>query len=305
MSAPSSTVRVSSSKGSTLSSVSNNPSSSSDIGSSSSTLESKKIQKKIDKKKALKEFNEQIKSKKPMLCPSCKQTDHSRSTSKLCPYRKEKKVIRLKDDDYKVETFTIKSSLKNTCMDARIIKSINNLVEYTTKVIYVGSLFANYVILKRVDANEDVPIINQDFVYALFSTLSGNGNKAPKFISQYLEEFKKTCQIDEQVLESLKSIGYATILSISAKQYETLIRNHVCENHERRSTRFFLETLSCKTSEFYCRALTVSQRKSLAHYIYGQRLKEKSRWPSSVERTNALDEIVKKVQALWAQYQQN
>ncbi|KAI8980904.1 hypothetical protein BDB01DRAFT_707292, partial [Pilobolus umbonatus] len=117
----------------------------------------------------------------------------------------------------------IKSSLKATCPSTAFMKSIDQLVEYTTRVVYVGSLLANYVVLKRVNADKNVPIIDQDFVYAFFSTLSGNGSKAPKCISQYFEEFKEAYQVDKKTLESLKSIGYATILSISAKQYETTI----------------------------------------------------------------------------------
>ncbi|KAI8976743.1 hypothetical protein BDB01DRAFT_701386, partial [Pilobolus umbonatus] len=117
----------------------------------------------------------------------------------------------------------IKSSLKATCTSAAFMKSIDQLVEYTTRVVYVGSLFANHIVLKRVSADENVPIIDQDFEYALFSNLSGNGSKAPKFISQYFEEFKEACQVDKKTLKSLKSIGFATILSISAKQYETTI----------------------------------------------------------------------------------
>ncbi|KAI8640508.1 hypothetical protein BD408DRAFT_419653, partial [Parasitella parasitica] len=73
-----------------------------------------------------------------MLCPSRKQTDHARSTSKLCPHRKEKKVVQHNDDE-KTEAFTIKSSLKTTCTNTTFMKSIGNLVDYAMKIIYIGS----------------------------------------------------------------------------------------------------------------------------------------------------------------------
>ncbi|KAI8646644.1 hypothetical protein BD408DRAFT_410014, partial [Parasitella parasitica] len=77
-----------------------------------------------------------------MLCPSCKKTDHARSTSKLCPHRKEKKVVQHNDDE-EIEAFTIKSSLKITCTNTTFMKSIDNLVEYATRITYIGSLFAH------------------------------------------------------------------------------------------------------------------------------------------------------------------
>ncbi|KAI8644366.1 hypothetical protein BD408DRAFT_413323, partial [Parasitella parasitica] len=76
-----------------------------------------------------------------MLWHSCKQTDHARSTSKLCPHRKEKKVAQDNDDE-KTEAFTIKSSLETTCTNTTFMTSIDNLVEYATKITHIGSLFA-------------------------------------------------------------------------------------------------------------------------------------------------------------------
>ncbi|KAI8645506.1 hypothetical protein BD408DRAFT_411553, partial [Parasitella parasitica] len=104
--------------------------------SSSKTLTlSKKVQQKEDKKVDLEEFKKQTKSNKPMLWHSCKQTDHARFTSKLCPHRKEKKVVQHNDNE-KTEAFTIKSSLKTTCTNTTFMKSISNLVEYAIKITY-------------------------------------------------------------------------------------------------------------------------------------------------------------------------
>ncbi|KAI8997012.1 hypothetical protein BDB01DRAFT_830637 [Pilobolus umbonatus] len=274
-----------------------------DSSSSALPVTSKKLQKKKDKKVALEEFKMLQRTEKPMLCPTCELTDHSRSTSRLCPYRKERKVVQHNSDEV-TETFTIKSSLKSTCTSTAFMKSIDQLVEYTTRVVYVDSLFVNYVVLKLVNADENVPIIDQDFVYALFSTLSGNGSKAPKFISQYFEELEEACQVDKKTLESIEIYWLCNYSLYLCQAVQNHYPEPCCKNHERRSTRFFLESLSNKTSEFYCVGLTVSQRKAVAKYIYGQRLKDKSRWSSSVERTPKLVRVKQKMTDLWKQHQE-
>lgn len=241
------------------------------------------------------------KSNTEKTCPSCGLHTHSRSSSNLCPKKKQKEPSH--NPDEKKETFAIKSSLKNICTDTRVYEKIASVVAYTTKAIHVGSLFMNYIFLKLLNKGEQVPIIDHTLVYSIFTVVTGNGKKVPKYCQDYFVEFCNECQVNETILQSLKSIGYSSVLSIMCKQYDVLIRNHVCENHERRTTRFFLEAFSDMSSPFYCKGLSVAQRKALSHYVYTLKQKQQSIWPSSLERNQCLEETIEKMNALWSRYQ--
>jgi hypothetical protein len=79
---------------------------------------SKKYQDKVDKAEALKKEKEKNKTttneQKQVRCPSCGGTDHSRSSSKLCPMNKSKTKLP-KPKDTVEKTFVIKTFLANTC----------------------------------------------------------------------------------------------------------------------------------------------------------------------------------------------
>src|SRR6478735_3564001 len=126
---------------------------------------SKKIQKKIDKQLALQDFRMKTKSNTEKTCPSCGLHTHSRSSSNLCPKKKQKEPSH--NPDEKKETFAIKSSLKNICTDTRVYKKIALVVAYTTKAIHISSLFMNYIFLKLLNKGEQVPIIDHTLVYSI------------------------------------------------------------------------------------------------------------------------------------------
>lgn len=271
--------------------------------SSSSTLPhiSKKRQVKLDKKSALRDFKMGKKSDKKKKCSSCGLDNHERKSSSLCLNYKQKEAK--SEPEEKEETFVIKCSLKNVCKDREFIDAITSVTTYTTKVMFIGSLFINYYFLKVLSNDEDVPVIDHTFIYSVFTLITGNGKKTPTYIKDVFNEFCTECEINQATLKSLTSIGYSSVLSIVCKQYETLVRNHICENHEKRTTRFFLEALSNKSSPFFCKDMSIAKRKSLAHYIYTLKMKQESVWPSSVEKSPHLEDIVKKLNLLWSNYQ--
>lgn len=144
------------------------------------------------------------------------------------------------------------SVLKKTYVDCpRLIENIAQVTTYTSKVLYIGSLFVNYLVLNMLNKGEDVPITDHTgFIYPAFSIITGNGQKCPEYITNYFTQFKTECEINETIMESLKTIGYSSVITVACKQYETLVKKHVCENHERRSTRLFFELLSDKESTY-------------------------------------------------------
>jgi hypothetical protein len=70
-----------------------------------------------------------------------------------------------------------------------------------------------------------------------------------------------------------------------AKQYETLVRNYVCSTYEDRTLRHILNV--CK---------------SLAKYIFQQKINPKSAWPSTVDRTERHETIVSSFLTFWSTY---
>lgn len=131
-------------------------------------------------------------------CPSCGLDTHARSTSNLCTAKKQKKSTH--NSDEKKETFFIKCSLKNICRDRRLIDSIASVTAYTMKVVCIGSLFINYIVLKLLSKGEEVPIIAHTLVYSIFTLVTGNGKKAPKYVQENFVEFCNECQINETML---------------------------------------------------------------------------------------------------------
>ncbi|ORE13217.1 hypothetical protein BCV71DRAFT_162243, partial [Rhizopus microsporus] len=63
--------------------------------------------------------------------------------------------------DERVKNFVIKASLPNVCNNQQLVQHIKNLADYTTKVLFVGSLFANFIFIKLLDDDQAIPIIEQ------------------------------------------------------------------------------------------------------------------------------------------------
>ncbi|OAD71499.1 hypothetical protein PHYBLDRAFT_170169 [Phycomyces blakesleeanus NRRL 1555(-)] len=91
----------------------------------------------------------------------------------------------------RVEQFTIKTSLHNTYRNNTMAQEFLKAAKYTTKVLFVGSMFANFVFIKLLNSNQEIPAIGQSLFINMFTIISGNGkNTSPSF--------QKTVQIDPQ-----------------------------------------------------------------------------------------------------------
>jgi hypothetical protein len=77
----------------------------------------------------------------------------------------------------------------------------------------------------------------------------------------------------------------------------------VCENHKRRSTRYFLEALSDKSSQFFLQESDSHSKKNACNYIYTLKESQPAKWPSSIEKITFLEDVVTKVKVLWSGYQ--
>ncbi|ORE03282.1 hypothetical protein BCV72DRAFT_315708 [Rhizopus microsporus var. microsporus] len=223
----------------------------------------KKAQQKVDKQNVLLKFKTEQKAPKEVKRPSCGLTTRARSTSKLYPNKKAK--VPACSPDERVESFEIKASLPNVCNNQQLAQHIKDLADYTTKVLFVGSLFGNFIFIKLLDDGQAIPIIKQSLCTNIFAVMTGNGKRAPNYLKEYFTLFCELTAVDR---DSLKSINYSSILSIVGKQDEVLVRNHIHETHERRSIAYFLNMMSDNNSSNCCKELPVASRKALAYFIY-------------------------------------
>ncbi|PHZ17818.1 uncharacterized protein RHIMIDRAFT_310421 [Rhizopus microsporus ATCC 52813] len=219
-------------------------------------------------------------------------------TSSLCPNKKAK--VPVYSPDERVENFVIKTSLPNVCNNQQLVQYIKNLADYTAKVLFVGSLFANFIFIKLLDDDQAIPIIEQSLFTNIFAVMTGNGKKAPHYLKEYFTLFCELTTIDR---DSLKSINYSIILSIAGKQYEILVKNHIHETHERRSIMHFLNMMYDNNSSNCCKDLPVASRKALAYFIYKQKQGSEPSWPSSVPCNNYYKKIAESIANMWSKYQ--
>ncbi|CEG75869.1 hypothetical protein RMATCC62417_10845 [Rhizopus microsporus] len=273
---------------------------------SAPTKTSKKFQSKVDKSEALKKEKEKNKAsnneKKQVRCPSCGGTDHSRSSSKLCPMNKSKmKLPKLKDTVEK--TFVTKTSLDNTCKYPKFVTLIQEVVDYIIQLVYAGSIFANYYILELLENGKELPVITQNLFYNIFSIFAGQEKHASDSIKKSFRTFCESTSLTQFGLDKYASKGYMTIVSSMAKQYETLVRNYVCSTYEDRTFRHILNDLSEKAFPYFCGdSLTVKQRKSLAKHIVQQKINSKSAWPSTVGRIERHETVANNFLTFWSTY---
>ncbi|KAI8981769.1 hypothetical protein BDF20DRAFT_834450 [Mycotypha africana] len=110
-------------------------------------------------------------------------------------------------------------TLVHVAEHTQFCEQILKVAAYTLKILYLGSLFVNYLFIKLFEIKDaDVPVIEQ--------TLFRNDKKAPDYIK---EHFKTFCDLTILNPQLLKSINYSSVLSIAGKQYETLTRNYLHE----------------------------------------------------------------------------
>ncbi|CEG75460.1 hypothetical protein RMATCC62417_10496 [Rhizopus microsporus] len=266
---------------------------------------SKKYQDKVDKTEALKKEKEKNKvtgnEQKKVRYP-CGGTDHSYSSSKLCPMNKSKTKLQ-KPKDTVEKIFIIKTSLSNTCKYLKFVTLIQEVVDHITQLIYAGSIFANYYFLEVLENGEKLLVATQYLFYNIFSIFAGQGKHAFDNIKKGFKTFCGSISLTQSDLGKYASKGYMTIVSSMAKQYETIVRSYVCSTYEDRTLRYILHVLSEKTSPYFCGdSLIVKQRKSLAKHIFQQKINPKSAWPSTIDRIKRYETIVKNFLTFWSTY---
>ncbi|CEG73012.1 hypothetical protein RMATCC62417_08478 [Rhizopus microsporus] len=168
---------------------------------------------KVDKAEALKKEKEKNKAianeQKQVRCPSCGGTDHSRSSSKLCPMNKSKmKLSKPKDTVEKV--FVIKTSLANICKYPKFVTLIQEVVDHITQLVYAGSIFTNYYFLELLENSEELPVkvartsFCQEIKYKKVQIIKGKHLDRYQF-NKSLEVTSKLKNIDKKDIDAVQT----------------------------------------------------------------------------------------------------
>ncbi|KAG1178819.1 hypothetical protein G6F70_000510 [Rhizopus microsporus] len=218
--------------------------------------------------KTSKKYQDKVENEqKQVRCPSCGATDHSRSSSKLCPMNKSKTKLP-KPKDTVEKTCVIKTSLANTSKYPKFVILIQEVVDHITQLVYAGSIFANYYFLELLENSEELTVVTQNLFYNIFSIFAGQAKHASDSIKKSFETFCESTFLTQSDLD-----------------------------------RHILNALSEKTSPYCCGDnLTAKQRKSLAKHIFQQKINPKSYWPSTVDRIERYETIVNNFLTFWSMY---
>ncbi|CEG79938.1 hypothetical protein RMATCC62417_14343 [Rhizopus microsporus] len=182
----------------------------------------------------------------------------------------------------------------------KFVTLIQEVVDYIIQLVYAVSIFANYYFLELLENGEGLPVVTQSLFYHKFSIFAGQGKHAFDSIKKNFKTFCESTSPTQSNLDKYASMGYITIVSSMAKQYETLVRNYVCSNEDR-TLRHILNVLSEKASPYFCGdSLTIKQRKSLAKHIFQQKINTKCAWPSTIDRIERYETIVNSFLTFWS-----
>ena len=209
-------------------------------------------------------------------CSSCGAWDHERPTSKNCPNHI---ASRRELADFHRNSI-IKTSLRNCCTDVNLQRVIQDAVKQTRTITYLGSLFAQLLIVSRIQEQLPVPPLTQSFFYNVFGQLVNLGREAPDWVKQLYQGFSQVGNY-QSITEGIH-IGSA-IISNCATEYAANTVHHITSNFEKHSTQYFFCRFSDPNDEWYQADVPVKDRKKLAKYCYGKAAQTNYEWPTGLE----------------------
>ena len=173
-------------------------------------------------------------------------------------------------------------------------REIQQAVLRSRNLAHVGSLFANFAIVNRLQSGQSVPSLNHTFFYNMFCQLIGQGSHADQWVKDSYQNFRQL------MLATLPSTFYAETAMITriAQDYQTNFRNHIASNFERNCTNYFFLRLNNDSDPWYVANATVKKRKSIAAYIYKRAASLQSTWPDIENEEilqNTFDERVRSI----------
>jgi hypothetical protein len=207
-------------------------------------------------------------------CASCGREGHQRSSSKLCANYKPKNAIKMAADGLTRKS-TIKSSLQRGCLNQILIGEIQKAVLKTRNLAHVGSLFANFAIIHRLQSGQPIPPLDQSYFYNIFGQLIGVGSNADQWVKNSYQDF---CRLMPSTLPST-FYTFPEMVTRIAQEYHKNFANHITHNFERFCTNYFFLRLNNDADLWYVADVTVKERRSIASYLYKRVASLEPTWP--------------------------
>jgi hypothetical protein len=207
-------------------------------------------------------------------CSSCGQEGHLKSSSKQCLNYKPRNSVKMTAVGL-TRKATIKSSLRRGCPNEILAQTIQQVVLKTRNLGHVGSLFANFAVIQRLQSGQPIPPLDHSFFYQIFAQLVGIGRGAAQWIKDSYQEFRPLMP------STLASNFYpdSDMVTKIALQYHTDFANHIVHDFARFSKNYFFLRLNNEADTWYEANASVRERKSLAEYIYKRAASLEAAWP--------------------------
>lgn len=207
-------------------------------------------------------------------CASCAQEGHLRSSSKLCLNYKPKNAVKVAAVGLTRKS-TIKSSLWRSCSDAILVAEIQKAVLQTRSLAHVGSLFANFAVIQRLQSGQPIPALDHNLFYKIFGQLVGVAVNADQWIMDSYQDFRRLMP------STLSSTFYrdSSVVTKIAQQFHTDFANHIVHDFERFCTNYFFLRLNNEADVWYVGNATVKERKSIAGYLFKRAASLEATWP--------------------------
>jgi len=159
-------------------------------------------------------------------------------------------------------TRVVKMRLSTWCTSSVLSDEFDTAAHVVTRVTVEASRFANYYVLRTLDAGEQLPKMDQTFFYRIFTTVAG----APSIFYAYYADY---CALRDAAwhggeADIMDTLHLPQVLNEACKTYLTAARNHVVLNLTRRVRKAFFVFLGSQDE-----VLRASDRHKLARYHVG------------------------------------
>ena len=171
--------------------------------------------------------------KKPDKCPSCKKTDHLRSSSSKCenfkPRPSKRKPDVIIDENQYLDTsfgYAIKTGLKTILKNDTLQNAINTRVQQITLIAFQASRLLNLHLLRCLEYNVKIPILNDTYISHVFSIVQKPTNfNFSKFDANLIDTYVNYYQFDYELV-TLTS-NSTQMMRLFTKSYLVNLNNHI------------------------------------------------------------------------------
>lgn len=124
------------------------------------------------------------------------------------------------------------------------VTHLRRAVEHVRDVSYAVSLFVNWHCLHKLENNQPIPRLSQNYLYNFASLIVGLGRRADPDVRGSFDIFTARMGPAFNQARQFENLQYSSLLSTVMRSYEVMINNHVGLNFEKRTLRYLFTRLS-------------------------------------------------------------